>query len=135
MPSDCTTVVIMLQSNSKDHFTGLRKPVWNGHPFSMKESLQRTHAWEEKQPLQTSRRCPMWLWDLGDPHHIQITERSDFTGSLPTTLDCIIPLPSVDLLKPNTHRMVFGAGDFRRLQSHGSDSPQMKEISVPIKGP
>lgn len=103
--------------------------------FKMKESLQRTHAWEEKQPLQTSRHCPTWLWDLGDSHHIQITERSDFSGSLPTTPDCMIPLPSVDLLKPNAHRMVFGGGDFRRLQSHGSDSPQMKEISVPIKGP
>lgn len=58
----------------------------------------------------------MWLWDLGDPHHIQITEHSDFTGSLPTTLDCIIPFPSVDLLKPNATEWCLELGtseDFR----------------------
>lgn len=71
---------------------------------------------------------------LGIPITYKLQSAQTFTGSLPTTPDYMIPLPSVDLLKPNACRMVFGGGDFRRLQSHGSDSPQMKEITVPIKG-
>lgn len=65
---------------------------------------------------------------LGIPITYKLQSAQTFTGSLPTTPDCMIPLPSADLLKPNAHRTVFGGGDFRRHQSHGS------KISVPIKG-
>lgn len=126
MLGDYTTIGIMFQSNSKDHLTGLRKPVWNGHPF-FNERISAKNPCLGREAA-SSDVVQRGSGILGIPIMYKLQSAQTFTRSLPTTPDSMIPLPSANLLKPNAHRMVFRGEDFRRHQSHGS------KISVPIKG-